>query len=458
MSPQPIRAVFTEGSVLRHVVVMTLTSGIGLMAIFLIDLMSMFYVSLAHRDAWRAAVSLTSKVLFFPFALNMGMMVGIGTVVSIAIGRHDRDLARRSACNGLLLTGGLGLLVSLAALPFRTEILGLFGAEGEALDAASRLLLMTMPVNVLLAVGMGCASILRGAGDPGRAMLVTLAGGVATAIADPLFIFGLNQGVDGIGHAIVVSRIVFVLVGLWGTVRVHDLVARPRLPRTVGEISPIAAIALPAMVTNLALPFADWYVTRTIWQFGVAASAAAGVYDRIMPFAFSLVFALTTSVGPIAGQNLGAGLYGRVRLTFLHAVLVAAIYSLGVWMIVSAAAPALATLFGLSGTTGAFFEFLCRYATLAWVFVGLLLVANTMFNTLGRAHVSTLFNWGRATLGTMPFVWFGARSGGAEFAMMGIAVAAMVFALAALAVAGRYVGRLDREMPQHTADAILRVT
>ena len=148
------------------------------------------------------------------------------------------------------------------------------------------------------------------------------------------------------------------------------------------------------MVTNLALPFADWYVTRTIWQFGVAASSAAGVYDRIMPFGFSLVFALTTSVGPIAGQNLGAGLYGRVRLTFLHAVLVAGIYSLGVWMIVSASAPALATLFGLSGAAGEFFKFLCRYATLAWVFVALLLVANTMFNTLGRAHVSTLFNWG----------------------------------------------------------------
>ena len=446
--PRPaLRAVFTQGSILRHVVVMTLTSAVGLMAIFLIDLMSMFYVSMAHRDAWRAAVSLVSKVLFFPFALNMGMMIGIGTVVSIAIGRGDRDLARRSASTGLVLTGLIGTLVSFGALPFRTDILRLFGAEGEALEAAARLLAMTLPVNVLLSVGMGCASILRACGDPKRAMVVTLAGGVATAIADPLFIFGFGQGIDGVGTAIVASRIVFVLVGLWGAVRVHGLVAPPRWPGMLAEIRPIALIAVPAMLTNLALPFADWYVTRTIWRFGVGASAAAGVYDRIMPFAFSLVFALTTSIGPIAGQNLGARAFDRVRLTFLHALAIAALYSLAVWLAVFAAAPSLAGAFGLSGATGTFFLFLCRYATLAWVFVAMLLVANTMFNTLGRAHVSTLFNWGRATLGTMPFVWLGARSGGAEIAMMGIAAAAMVFAVAALATAGRYTQRLGREAP-----------
>ena len=457
--PRPaLRAVFTQGSVLRHVAVMTLTSAVGLMAIFLIDLMSMFYVSMAHRDAWRAAVSLVSKVLFFPFALNMGMMIGIGTVVSIAIGRGDRELARRSASTGLVLTGLIGLVVSFGALPFRTEILRLFGAEGEALEAASRLLAMTLPVNVLLSIGMACASILRACGDPTRAMLVTLAGGAATAVSDPLFIFGFGQGIDGVGTAIVVSRVVFVLVGLWGAVHVHGLVAPPRWRGALSEVRPIALIAVPAMLTNLALPFADWYVTRTIWQFGVGASAAAGVYDRIMPVAFSLVFALTTSIGPIAGQNLGARAYDRVRLTFVHALAIAAVYSLAVWLAVSMAAPSLAGAFGMSGATGTFFLFLCRYATLAWVFVALLLVANAMFNTLGRAHMSTLFNWGRATLGTIPFVWLGARSGGAEIAMMGIAAAAMVFALAALATAGRYTHRLGRDLPAPRPTSLARMT
>jgi len=442
-----VRAVFTQGSVFRHVLVMTLTSSVGLMAIFFIDLLSMFYVSMAHRDAWQAAVSLMSKVMFFPFALNMGMMIGIGTVVSVAVGRGDREQARRLASTGLILTAALGFAVALCGVPFRFDLLRLFGADGEALEDAARLLVLVLPVNVLLAVGMACASILRAYGDPKRAMFVTLAGAVVIAGADPLFIFGLGQGVDGVGMAIVASRVIFVTVGLWGTVYVHRVIAMPSLPLSRAEIRAIAMIALPAMATNLALPFADWYVTRTIWQFGVGASAAAGVYDRIMPLAFSLVFALTTAVGPIAGQNLGAKAYDRVRQTFFYALAVAGLYSLTVWLIVWAAAPSLAGAFGLSGGTGTFFLFLCRYATIAWVFVAFLLVANTMFNTLGHAHVSALFNWGRATFGTMPFVWLGAHSGGPETAMLGIAGAAIVFALTAVAVASNYTRRLGQGEP-----------
>lgn len=437
----------------RHVLVMTLTSSVGVMAVFLIDLLSIFYVSMAHRDSWQAAVSLMAKVMFFPFGLSMGMMIGIGTVVSVAVGRGDRDAARRLATSGLVLTGGLGLAVAIVGLPFRVAVLRFFGAEGEALDEAARLLAMVLPVNPLLAIGMGCASILRAYGDPVRAMYVTLAGALVTAVGDPLFIFALGQGVDGVGMAIVVSRVAFLAVGLWFTVHVHRIVTMPRLPLGRAEIREISAIAVPAIAANLALPFADWYVTRTIWQFGVAISAAAGIFDRLMPLVFSLVFALTTALGPIIGQNLGARDYARVSATFRCALILVAVYGSCMWLLIWSATPALAGAFGLSGVTGAFFSFLCHYATLGWVCGAFLLVANAVFNTLGHAQVSTLFNWGRATLGTMPFVWIGAHSGGPAYAMLGIVVAAFAFALAAVGVAWNYTRRLGRDAP--VADAVM---
>jgi Na+-driven multidrug efflux pump len=425
--------------------VMTLTSGVGIMAVFFIDLLSMFYVSLAHRDEWRAAVSLMSKVMFFPFALNLGMIVGIGTVVSVAIGRGDLPVARRSASMGLVLIGGLGLLISLAALPWRMEILRLFGAHGDALDIAARLLAYTLPVNVLLSVGMGCASILRACGDARRAMFVTLAGAVATSIADPIFIFGLHQGVDGVGSAIVVSRIVFVAVGMWAALFIHRMVAVPRLATSRSDLEPLLAIAIPAIATNLALPFADWYVTRTIWQFGVGASAAAGIYDRIMPVVFGFILALASAISPIVGQNLGANLPDRVRLVFRHSLALTAGYGVVIWVLVSVGAPYLAQAFHLDGDAGVFFMFLCRYATITWIFVGFLLVANAMFNTLGQPRVATMFNWGRATLGTIPFVWLGAKVGGAQVAMLGIALAAVLFAGVAVLTANGLVRQRGRE-------------
>ena len=47
----------------------------------------------------------------------------------------------------------------------------------------------------------------------------------------------------------------------------------------------------------------------------------------------------------------------------------------------------------------------------SFFFAGALFVANASFNNLGRPLWSTGFNWGRATLGTIPFVWWGAHYG-----------------------------------------------
>jgi hypothetical protein len=53
-----------------------------------------------------------------------------------------------------------------------------------------------------------------------------------------------------------------------------------------------------------------------------------------------------------------------------------------------------------------------------------------------------LFNWGRATIGTVPFVFIGARWGGVEGAIVGIGVGAALFGLAATALAFGVVARL----------------
>ncbi|WP_244488650.1 hypothetical protein [Bosea sp. Leaf344] len=49
------QAVFVTGSTMRHVAVMTATGSIGLMAIFLVDLLSLLYVSWLGRPPGSAS-------------------------------------------------------------------------------------------------------------------------------------------------------------------------------------------------------------------------------------------------------------------------------------------------------------------------------------------------------------------------------------------------------------------
>ena len=220
---------FTEGSTLRHVLVMTATGSVGLMAIFVVDLLSLFYVARLQNPNLTAAVGFATQVLFFFTSLNIGLTIAIGALVSRALGAGMKPAARRLSASGLVQVFVAAVAVTLAVMPFRGDILYLFGARGEALEVGTAYLAWTIPATLFLAFGMAFASMLRAVGDARRAMYVTLFGGVATAIFDPIFIFGFGLGVQGAAIVTVISRIVIAGVGLYGTVVIHDLVARPRL-------------------------------------------------------------------------------------------------------------------------------------------------------------------------------------------------------------------------------------
>ncbi len=444
-APAPVerqRGIFTEGSIMRHVVVMTATGSIGLMAIFVVDFLTLLYISWLGNPHFTAAVGFAAQISFFFVSINIGLSIAVSALMARQLGAGRREQARRLCGTGIVHTILLAGLVTFAALPFRRELLMLLGATGQTLDVADTFLLITMPANILMAVGMVMSGALRSVGDAKRSMYVTLWGAAVIAVLDPILIFGFGLGVPGAAIATCVSRATFAVVGLWGAIKAHDLVGRPRLEDITGDLKPIMAIALPAIATNLAAPISTAYALRVFSTFGEPVVAALAIIDRLVPVAFGVLFALSGSVGPIIGQNLGAGLYHRITRTLTDSFILVAGYSLATWAILFLAAPYLPSIFAADGRTADLIVFFCKWSGLQWIFLGGLFVANAAFNNLGYAFLSTLFNWGRATLGTIPFVTLGAHMGGPEGGLLGMIVGAAVFGAGAIVTGYIITGRL----------------
>ncbi|HET6378100.1 MAG TPA: MATE family efflux transporter [Methylocella sp.] len=442
-SGTPPRAVFTEGPTMRHVIVMTAATSVGLMAIFAVDLLSLLWVSWLGNPELTAAVGFATQVLFFSVSINIGLSIAIGALVSRSLGAGDRIKAQRLAASGLVHVAMIAACVGGAGWIARREILSLFGARGLTLDAASAFLAITLPATVLLGLAMALASILRAAGDARRSMYVTLSGAAVTAVLDPVFIFGLGLGVNGAAIVTLISRFVAVAVGLNGAARKHDLIARLDSAPLAQDFAPMMGIAIPAVLTNLATPAANAYTMRVFSRFGEATVAAFAIIDRLTPMAFGVLFALSAAVGPIMGQNLGAKLIGRVRRVLTDCLIFAAAYVVAVAILLRFAAPAIVAVFHAQGETAALIEFVCAYGGLLWFFLGAIFVANAAFNNLGFPAISTLFNWGRATLGTLPFVTIGARMG-PEGGYAGLIAGSALFGAGAIATAYYITARLAK--------------
>jgi putative MATE family efflux protein len=411
--------------------------------VFAVDVLNLFYISLLGQKEQTAAVGYASTLLFFMLSLAIGMSIAVGALTSRAIGRGDRDQAKRLAGASLVLMVGSTALVAALLFPFLPQALGLLGATGATAEFALRLSRILLPSTPLLAAGICFGALLRSVGDARRGMFVTLGAGLAAAVLDPLFIFALGWGLDGAALATVAARCVMVAVGLHGVLRVHKLYTRPNFATLRNSFKPFFAIGLPAVLTQVATPVGNAFVTRAMAPFGDSAVAGWAVVSRITPVAFAVVFALSASVGPILGQNLGALRFDRLRSTMKDSLKVVLVYVLVVWAVLALSAPFIADSFRAQGAGRDVIVFFCTFVAGSFVFNGALFVSNAAFNNLGFPLYSTLLNWGRVTLGVLPFIWWGAKHYGARGVLAGSGLGVVMFGVASVWLCIRVMRQLE---------------
>ena len=436
---------FVTGSTMNHVVVMTFTGALGLMAMFMVDLADLFFLSLLDQTEVTAAIGYAGTIVFTNLSVSIGIGIAAAALVATNLGAGRPERAREFATSTLLFALILSAIITLGIAAGSGWLLWLLGAQGEARRLAQAFIWTLTPGYILLTGAVCCSFILRGLGDPRRAMYITLSAAVITALVDPLFIFGFGWGIQGAAAANVLGYSVSFAIGIHGVARVHRFINPLRLSGLKRDFPAIWAIALPAMLTQLATPFANAYITHEVAPFGDEAVAASAIIGRLVPVAFGIIFALSGSVGPIIGQNFGARKFDRVTQTLKDGLLFSAIYTLLTSSILFLFRHEIAEAFRASGRTVDIVVFFCTFIAISWAFAGAQFVSNAAFNNLGRANLSTLFNWGKSTIGTIPFAMVGASYAGPEGVLAGTAIGSIIFGVASVYAAFRIVGRLAHQ-------------
>ncbi len=434
MSQKPGRpdAVFTQGSTMRHVLIMTSTAAIGMMAIFFVDAVTLFYVSQLQDPAQTAAVGRASYVIGFVIALAVGMMIGASVVIARSLGEGETERAKSYAGSALVGVAVMGALFSVVLLIFTDWFLARLDAQGEALDHARRYLYIILPVMPFLTVGMVSMGILRAHGAARQSMYITLVGGILTATLDPIFIFVFGLEVTGAAIVSAIARISFAAYGLYLIVIANKMASLGSFKRIIDDLGDMAKLAVPAMFTNLAAPVGAFLIAQKISEFGDAAIAGQAVVDRLIPLAFGVIFALSGAVGPIIGQNAGAKLMPRARQTLIDGIVFNTAYVALAWGALFLGRNWIISIYAATGNMALMINLFCTIAAGAFLFNGLMFVTNAAFNNLGKPLWATGFNWMRQTLGVVPFIWLGAKWGGLTGLSWGVLAGSVPFAFLAL--------------------------
>lgn len=434
---------FVSGSIWRHVIIMTLTNSVGLMALFLVDLIDLYFLNLLGEQEMAASVGFSAQLLFFVTALSIGLLIAIGVLVSQRVGAGNIKAAKQLAASSLVLAIGLVIVVSGGLLCFLSEILTWLGAKGRTFELAVTYSQIILPSSMILVVGMVSSAILRAVGDAKRSMNATLIGAGVNLAFDPLLIFYFDMGIAGAAWASVLSRIAMAGYAFYCAHRIHRMFTRPSIAGIVSDFSPIAHLAGPAMLTNLATPIGSTFVMTTMAKYGDSAVAAYATIGRIVPVAFSILFALSGAISPIIGQNYGAKQYQRVKRTYHHAI----VFSVGVVAFVSlllfVGQSYLMAAFNLSGAGAELLMLFCSGLSLFFIADGVLFSTNSAFNSLGYPLYSTFFNYAKFFLGVIPAVWILSYFHEAKGVILGQAIGPVLVTVAAVITCNRIISRID---------------
>ena len=433
------QAKFLTGNLFRHVTVMSLTASIGLMAVFLVDFIDMIFISMLGKSELAAAVGYAGAILFFTTSFGIGMAIAAGALVARALGAGEQETARERSTHALIYGVVFGVIFSALVWWNLPILVGLLGATGDTAELAVWYLQLIVPSLPFLMVGMMGGAILRAHGDARRAMMATIYGGAVNAVLDPILIFGLNMELTGAALASVAARLVIAATSLLPILQYHGGFSRPNPAGMVRDFQPIFAIAIPAILTQLATPIGQAYVTRAMAEYGEEAVAGLAIVARLSPVAFGVIFALSGAVGPIIGQNFGARDGDRVQRAYRAALIFTGLVVLLMAVLLFVLREPIVALFGASGITRDLVFLFCGPLALMFFFNGVIFVGNAAFNNLGRPFYSTWINWGRHTLGTIPFVMLFAAWLGAPGVLIGQAAGGLIFGAISMILAARVI-------------------
>ncbi|MCH2078358.1 MAG: MATE family efflux transporter [Rhodobacteraceae bacterium] len=448
-------AKFLQGSLFKHITVMSFISSVGLIAVFAVDFVDMIFISMLGKDELAAAIGYAGAILFFTSSFGIGMAIASGALVARPLGAGNEVEAREKATTSLVWGVIFGSIFAALVWLNIPSLVALMGAAGETQALATSYLRIIIPSLPLLLIGMVGGAVLRAYGDARRSMFATVAGGVVNAVLDPILIFGLDLELTGAAIASVCARFAIAFWALKPIFQHHGGLQPPSAATMFRDLPPLAVIAFPAILTQLATPIGQAYVTRSMAEYGADAVAGTAIVGRLVPVSFAVLFALSGAIGPIIGQNYGARQYDRVDQAFKEGLLFCAAVVIIVSGILFGLREPLAALFQAEGLVRQLLFLFCGPLALMWFFNGVIFVTNASFNNLGHPFYSTLINWGRHTLGTIPFVIVGASLYGAPGVLIGQALGGAIFAGVALFLVFR-VQRVARAEALETAKPVER--
>jgi len=322
---------FTSGNIMKQLVVFStpiLLTNFLQTSFQLID--SLWVGNLLGSNAL-GAVAVSGTVIFTVLSFIIGINNATLTILSQLKGKNDEIGLKRYVNAFVVILTFISLTLGAMGMMLAVPILKFLGTPSTMVPEAKSYLEINF-AGILFLFGYNfIGTVFRALGDSRTPIRFVFFAVVLNAVLDPLFIEVWGLGLNGAAYATILSQGVSFLYGLYYSLRKRLIpFSVPRWPHRQ-EVSMILKLGIPAGLQMMVISAGTAAIMSVVTSFGGHVVAGFGAAQRIDSLLMLPAQAMGTAVNSMAGQNIGANQWTRVRQIAVNGVL----YNISIMLVIA---------------------------------------------------------------------------------------------------------------------------
>lgn len=424
-------AKFLTGNITGHINKMTLAWAIWILAIFIVDFVDMYFLSLLGESELAAAVWFAWVLLFMLTSIWIATMITMSSLLSKKIWKWEIISAKKISTSIYYFSLALWIPLTIIFYFSAPFFLELIWAKWVTLDYAISYFKIAVVSFPFMLLWMASNWVLRWIWDAKRSMYPTLVAWAVNIVLDPIFIFVLWMGIEGAALATAISRVSMFIVAFYG-VYIHNFLSFHSVSEMKDDMKWILSIFIPAMITNISTPIGSWYVLKEMSKYWDDAVAGMAVIWRLIPIVFVYIFAMSWAIWSIVGQNYGAGNFERTKEAILKSFYLASAYVIWVSFVLLLCNWLVIQMFDLKWDGKELLQFYSTFIAIFFAFNAVIFLGNSVFNVIWKAKYSMVLNIVKSVFLLIPLVFVGSKYFGMKWILIGESISFVITAVLTL--------------------------
>lgn len=392
MSNQSMIRNMTEGSVIRQLLRFSLPFLLANCLQTLYTMVDAVVVGQYVGKEGLAAVATCGELINLYTMIGMGIAAAGQIIIAQFAGKNDREAVSKTIGTLFTFLAGLAVVLSLiCGLTARGQLDLINLPEESMADGMDYTLVCT--VGFVFIFGYNAvSSILRGMGDSMRPLVFVAIASVMNLVLDLVFVVVFHWGVFGAALATVLGQAFSLVASIVYLYRRRESFGFDFRPASFkpdrAHLTMILRLGVPMAAQYAAILVSVLFVSSLINDFGVAASAANGVANKLENIVRIVSNSVGTAGSAMIAQNIAVKKTDRVTKILGWTLLIcgawSALCAIGIFLVPE-------PVFALFNTDADVLAYAAVYApagALCYMSNGLRATANSLINGIGFASLS----------------------------------------------------------------------